>query len=253
MKLFQSKAYKVIIGFVYGWGATAVIIGALFKIMHFPGAGIVLTVGMLVEAFIFFMSAFEPALEHYDWSRVFPVLGKSEAEWEKEGRQASPMPLGVMPSAVPQQADPVAFSGDMGGLGAEDFSKLKAGITKITESADRFAEIINQTPDMAQKMSKVSDSFDELGLRTQEISEQMSNVNKNVGALNALYELQIQGTKDYLESFRGVQGDMGEMLENVSLSLDSTKLFKQEAQQLVNNVHSLNAVYGNMLSVVNNN
>ena len=90
MKLFQSKAYKVIIGFVYGWGATAVIIGALFKIMHFPGAGIVLTVGMLVEAFIFFMSAFEPALEHYDWSRVFPVLGKSEAEWERRDARLRP-------------------------------------------------------------------------------------------------------------------------------------------------------------------
>ena len=95
MKLFQSKAYKVIIGFVYGWGATAVIIGALFKIMHFPGAGIVLTVGMLVEAFIFFMSAFEPALEHYDWSRVFPVLGKSVEVVSvfKEGIFPLPMPF----------------------------------------------------------------------------------------------------------------------------------------------------------------
>ena len=76
-KIFQTKAYKVITGFVYGWGATAVIVGALFKIMHFPGAGIVLTVGMLVEAFIFFLSAFEPVMEHYDWARVFPELGTS--------------------------------------------------------------------------------------------------------------------------------------------------------------------------------
>ena len=54
MKLFQTKAYKVLMNYVYGWGASAVIIGALFKIMHFPGAGIILTIGMLVEAFIFF-------------------------------------------------------------------------------------------------------------------------------------------------------------------------------------------------------
>jgi len=55
MKLFQTKAYKVLMNYVYGWGASAVIIGALFKIMHFPGAGIILTIGMLVEAFIFFL------------------------------------------------------------------------------------------------------------------------------------------------------------------------------------------------------
>ena len=80
MKLFQTKAYKVLMNYVYGWGASAVIIGALFKIMHFPGAGLILTIGMLVEAFIFFLSAFEPALEHYDWSRVFPALSSKEIE-----------------------------------------------------------------------------------------------------------------------------------------------------------------------------
>lgn len=79
MKLFQTKAYKVLMTSVR-LGASAVIIGALFKIMHFPGAGIILTIGMLVEAFIFFLSAFEPALEHYDWSRVFPALSSKEIE-----------------------------------------------------------------------------------------------------------------------------------------------------------------------------
>lgn len=95
MKVFQTKAYKVIIGYVYGWGATAVIIGALFKIMHFPYAGLILTVGMLVEAFIFFVSAFEPAMEHYDWARVFPVLGKSGADWDKEGSNGIAAPMGT--------------------------------------------------------------------------------------------------------------------------------------------------------------
>ena len=85
MKLFQTKAYKVLMNYVYGWGASAVIIGALFKIMHFPGAGIILTIGMLVEAFIFFLSAFEPALEHYDWSRVFPALSSKEIEQGDNG------------------------------------------------------------------------------------------------------------------------------------------------------------------------
>ncbi|MDE7373978.1 MAG: gliding motility protein GldL, partial [Odoribacter sp.] len=78
MKIFESKAYKSIMGYVNGWGASVVIVGALFKIMHFPGASIMLIAGMLVEAFIFFLSAFEPPMEHYDWSRVFPELGKHD-------------------------------------------------------------------------------------------------------------------------------------------------------------------------------
>lgn len=328
MKIFQTKAYKVTMGYVYGWGATAVIVGALFKIMHFPGAGAVLTVGMLVEAAIFFLSAFEPPMEHYDWARVFPVLGKANQDWDNAEIDLEKIPVAnnrenanraVVPSTT-------TLSGNIDlGLETEDLDKLKAGIHKIAETADHFSTIVGSTPDVAKKMTMVSESFDELGARTQEMSkalqnsveglssgydeinrllvdsaqsltgqiksnceklagsigesagsfsvlsklmedqcqqlksstgdytQQIAGINKNISALNALYELQIHETKSCLESFRGMQGDMGEMLENVSLSLDSAKLFKQESQQLANNVASLNSVYGNMLSVVNNN
>lgn len=329
MKLFQTKAYKVVIGYVYGWGAAAVIIGALFKIMHFPGAGIILTVGMLVEAFIFFVSAFEPAMEHYDWARVFPVLGKHESEWDKEGVGVvnhAPVAKTVnhTSGSSATSVSEVHANVDLG-LEAADLEKLKAGINKIAETADNFAGIAAGAPEVARRLEKASVSFEELGERTQEVgkvlessvkglaggcdemnkillestedltnkikmnceklsatmgqsannfdslgkimdeqlrnvksqaenyTQQISAINKNISALNALYELQIHETQDCLKSFSGMQGDMTEMLEHVSLSLDSAKLFKQESQQLANNVASLNSVYGNMLSVVNNN
>ena len=310
MKMFQTKAYKVVMGYIYGWGATAVIVGALFKIMHFPGAGIVLTVGMLVEAGIFFLSAFEPTMEHYDWARVFPVLGKS----------------GAVQSAPVQNAPVAGVKANVDlGLESADLDRLKAGINKIAETADNFAGIVGDAPEVARKLAKASASFEELGERTQEVgkvletsvrglaggceeinkmllestedltsrvksnceklsvsmgrsadnfdslgkimdqqlqnvksqsenyAQQISAINKNISALNALYELQIHETQDCLEAFRGIQGDMSEMVEHVSLSVDSAKLFKQESQQLATNVASLNSVYGNMLSVVNNN
>lgn len=315
-KIFQTKAYKVITGYVYGWGATAVIIGALFKIMHFPGAGAVLTVGMLVEAFIFFLSAFEPPMEHYDWARVYPELG---ASGEK---------LGVSQKITKKQVETVApVAGGHAGLGLDeaDVNKLRQGIDKFVTTADNFAEVSISVPEFAKKVTTAAASFEKLGEKTEKVgdllevslnsfsegcgeinkilqdstqnltsqiksnceklaatmgqsadgfgslskimeeqmlqvkgqaenyTQQISVVNKNISALNALYELQVNETKDCLESFRGMQSDMGEMLENVSLSLDSTKLFKQESQQLANNVASLNSVYGNMLSVVNNN
>lgn len=316
-KIFHSKSYKVIMGYVYGWGASAVIIGALFKIMHFPGAGWILSIGMIVEAIIFFLSAFEPTMDHYDWSRVFPALGKSTKE---TGVQACDIPLTTAtPGAVP-----AVQSVDLG-IDQRDVNKLKEGINKIAATADTFAEISVNVPSFSEKLAKASASFGDLNDKTQQIgqvletsvkgfadgcdeinrilqestvglteqikvnceklagnmghsaesftvlskimeeqmqqvknqaenyTQQVSAINKNISALNALYELQINETKDCLESFRGMQGDMGEMLENVSLSLDSAKLFKQESQQLANNVASLNSVYGNMLSVVNNN
>ena len=327
MKIFESKAYKTIMGYVNGWGASVVIVGALFKIMHFPGASIMLVAGMLVEAFIFFLSAFEPPMKHFDWSLVFPELGKHDLQHgaaEVSAKQPVAAVSGGKASAPAVAAPAVAGNVDLG-LEAGDLDRLKAGISKLAETADNFASLVGKTPDVTEKMTKISESFDELGARTQEMSkalqssveglssgyndinrllvdsaqsltdqiksnceklagsigesasgftslsklmeeqcqqlknntgdytQQLAGVNKNISALNALYELQIHETKSCLESFRGMQGDMGEMLENVSLSLDSAKLFKQESQQLANNVASLNSVYGNMLSVVNNN
>ncbi|WP_251623525.1 gliding motility protein GldL [Odoribacter lunatus] len=317
-KLFQSKAYQVIVSYIYGWGACAVIIGALFKIMHFPGAGVILTVGMLVEAFIFFVSVFEPPMEHYDWTKVYPELasGHGDKQRGKSERKAVAAKEGNVVN--------VAGSVDLG-LDEADINKLREGINKIAVSADNFAEVSVNVPEFARKISDATASFGQLGEKTHKVGEmlensvkdfsdgcgeinkilldssrnltdqiklnceklasnmgvsagtfeelnkavdeqmrqvkfqsesytqQMSAVNKNISALNALYELQINETKDCLESFRGMQGDMTEMLEHVSLSVDNAKLFKQESQQLATNVASLNSVYGNMLSVVNNN
>ncbi|MFM7768040.1 MAG: gliding motility protein GldL, partial [Bacteroidota bacterium] len=70
----QSKGFKNMMAKLYGFGASIVIVGALFKIMHWEGAGLMLTVGLLTEAVIFFFSAFEPPHEELDWSLVYPEL-----------------------------------------------------------------------------------------------------------------------------------------------------------------------------------
>lgn len=295
-KLFKTKAYQVTVGYIYGWGASAVIIGALFKIMHFPGAGAILTAGMLVEALIFFVSAFEPPMEHYDWARVYPELANGHSGKETQRVKNEKKSI----AATTTRENVVAVSGNIDlGLDESDINKLREGIHKIMVSADNFAEVSVNVPEFARKISDATESFGQLGEKTQQVgdltdqikanceklaanmgisaetfgalnnavdeqmkqvksqsenyTQQMSAANKNISALNALYELQINETKDCLESFRSMQGDMTEMLEHVSLSVDNAKLFKQESQQLANNVASLNSVYGNMLSVVNNN
>ena len=82
----SSKASKKIMNMVYGLGASVVIIGALFKILHWEialgsiklGGGTLLAIGLITEAIIFAISAFEPVDAGYDWSRVFPELEGGE-------------------------------------------------------------------------------------------------------------------------------------------------------------------------------
>ena len=73
-ELVETEGYKKFMAKVYGWGAAIVLLGALFKIQHYPGASIMLVVGLSTEAIIFFFSAFEPLHQELDWTLVYPEL-----------------------------------------------------------------------------------------------------------------------------------------------------------------------------------
>src|SRR3569832_2179440 len=79
-EITQGKKFKVLMARLYGWGASIVIVGALFKIQHYPGAGFALVLGLSTEAVIFFFSAFEPPHEEVDWSLVYPELAGMQDE-----------------------------------------------------------------------------------------------------------------------------------------------------------------------------
>ena len=80
-ELVETEGYKKFMAKVYGWGAAIVLLGALFKIQHYPGASIMLVVGLSTEAIIFFFSAFEPLHQELDWTLVYPELaGLDEIE-----------------------------------------------------------------------------------------------------------------------------------------------------------------------------
>ena len=86
-ELFKTKRWKTFMGYVYGWGAAVVMVGALFKLEHWEYSSELLTVGLLTEAFIFFLSAFEPPINIPEWDKVYPELNEDyELEEEKELR-----------------------------------------------------------------------------------------------------------------------------------------------------------------------
>lgn len=100
-EIVQSSGYKNFMKYLYGWGAAVVLVGALFKLQHWPGAGIMLTVGMSVEAIIFFFSAFEPLVEEVDWSIVYPELaGMTEGEGSRRENGGGCMDPGLLERVI---------------------------------------------------------------------------------------------------------------------------------------------------------
>lgn len=87
-KLVRSKSYKNFMAKLYGWGASLVILGALFKITHIKGANLMLMLGMITESLIFFFSAFEPLHVEYNWSLVYPELALGDDQEEEISQKA---------------------------------------------------------------------------------------------------------------------------------------------------------------------
>ena len=231
---------------LYGWGAAIVIIGALFKIEHLPGASLMLIVGLGVEAFIFFMSAFEKPHEEPDWSLVYPQLG------EKAGGKA-----------------PTAQLDDMLAKAKIDdnlISKLGEGMKHLGEQASKMGEVADAsvaTKGYSDALVKASNRVDDLSATYEEVSQGLTGLvkasaegantgaglakmNENLTSLNDMYEGQLQQMQQNKELFAG----MGELVKNLNDSVEDTKVYKENISELAKNLASLNTVYGNMLNAM---
>jgi gliding motility-associated protein GldL len=251
-----------------------VIIGALFKIMHFPGAGIMLSVGLGIEALIFFFSAFEPLHEELDWTLVYPELaGMTDPDELDSMRESSKTTKALE-----------RFDDLMGGLGGIDpkvitnltssFDKLNSaasGISDVSQATSVTNKYVQNVGAAADSVGALSASFQQTASGLQQTaaaitgssaavtaindssknySSQLEGMNKNLAALNAVYELQLRNTNDQMQKSQAVYGDMAKMLNDLKMSVEETNRYREEMSTLNRNLASLNTVYGNMLSAM---
>ncbi|MFN8255433.1 MAG: gliding motility protein GldL [Bacteroidales bacterium] len=307
-QMTQTHAWKNFMAKLYGWGASVVIIGALFKIMHWPYAGLFLIIGLGTEATIFFFSAFEPLHEELDWTLVYPQLsGLDEGdELEITKGTSGPVSSGEALAKFDQMLDKAG--------GANLFDKLGAGIENLSLRVSEMANISNAavaTNEFTENMKKASGSVVELtgaykksvgevttsvsalsdaykqsteslnysvenlsdafsksaqqvtekggnfiaayerltdnmevdfsALKTgnAEYSERVGVLNKNLAALNAIFELQLN------------EADLDKMMEDLNGSVSESRKYHTEIKKLGKRLESLNNVYGNMLAAMN--
>ncbi len=323
----RTRRYKNFMAKVYGLGASVVLIGAMFKINHYPGADLMLIIGLGTEAIIFFFSAFEPPFVEPDWSLVYPELAgmyhdvgeqgfkkrKSPTEqldemFEKakidqdvieklgEGMEKlseNAQQLGKLSDAsvvtdeftnnlasasasAKQFGDAVAKDVDATNEYGESLSSVKDGASALasayTEAADILKGDLNTTELFADTVKGATESAKSLAnsyARSAEILEnsvsaldftalegdaynqQLRKIAENLAALNAIYEIQLQGTNQAVESTDKLQATLKTFLEKLEDSTASTTQFSEQMATLSDKMSSLNKVYGNMLTAMN--
>jgi len=307
-KLTQSHGWKNFMAKLYGIGAAVVIIGALFKIMHWPFAGPMLVAGLGTEAIIFFFSAFEPLHEEIDWTLVYPELSGLV---EDEELITTPKPTGPTSSGeaifkFDEMLDKVGGANlfEKFGTGIETLNDKVGELANISDAALATNEFTDNMKNASSSVSELTDSyknsasevsssvsnlseaykqsaeslnysveslsdafnkssqnitenngtfiaayerltesmevdFSALKDGNNEYSEHIGSLNKNLSALNAIFELQLN------------EADLDKMMEDLNGSVEQSGKYHSEITKLGKRLESLNNVYGNMLSAMN--
>ncbi len=190
----QSKSYKRTMNFVYGMGAAVVIIGALFKIQHLSigpiTGGVMLTIGLVVEALVFAISAFDAPDDDLDWSLVYPELAGGVSSSSKKEKKKSPE--GLLSEKINSMLQD---------------AKIDAGLMKsLGDSMKNFQNA-------AQGLSSATGSV----ASTNKYNEEMSKAAIQMESLNNLYKVQVENVGKQSK----LNGDVVEHTEKLKVQMES--------------------------------
>lgn len=259
----KSFLYDTLMPKIYGIGAAVVIVGALFKIEHWKGADTMLIVGLGTEAVIFFLSAFQPAAHEPNWELVYPELS--------DGYDPS---TGGTKAVETSNAKGLTMKLDdmlkNANVTPEALTSLGQGLNRLsttTSQMSQLGEAANVTDEYTKKVRSAADSLDKINVAygntveaisamsnatsdAKEYHMQVQNVTKNLGALNAVYEMELQDANTHLKSMNQFYGTLSHAMENMTQAGKDTEQFQKQVADLTGNLTSLNRVYGNMLNAM---
>lgn len=262
--LFETKKGKKIMGLLYGMGAAVVIVGALFKIEHWPGASAMLILGLSVEALIFAVSAFEPPHTEVDWTLAYPELAGleddqlTEATKNRDGRDGIAHEMDKMLEEAKIGPDLIESLG----TGFRNLSEHASKLNNISDASVATNEYVVNVKQAASKMNNLSDSYEKASETLAGItispedsgnySENLKSVSSKLSELNNIYELQLRSATEHMESSTKAYEGMDSLMDNLQKSLASTEDYKNNISQLASNLGELNTIYGNMLNAMSN-
>ncbi len=205
----QSKTKKKMFNMAYGLGAAVVILGALFKIAHYPGGTEMLTIGMIVEAAVFALSAFEPVDEDLDWTNVYPELAGGDS-LDKEEAEDSQGLLSQKLDAMLQDAN----------LDTEMMERLSTSISSFAGAAEGLkpaTDSIAASNRYAEQLSVASielESLNSMYIIQKENAERQAELNKETIENAERLKEQMESLATNLSSLNGVYGGMLSAMSN---------------------------------------
>ena len=280
VKWYAGNAYAVNI--IYSVGASVVIVGALFKILHWPGASQVLMVGMFTESFLFILGIFEKPHASYHWENVFPQLIGDEAKELVGGGGGGDVNRPKDTEKVPaiDEAELKKLKEGINGLSKaasqlSELGQVAVATNKLTEKMDAAGVAADK---FAQSQASLAGSYDKLGVQyqaviasvenaaegTKNFGKEVEKVNAQLSSLNSVYELHLKQVETQTsavklqtekvsaanKTYDALAEQTVEMQKTAVQAVEAAKLYVAAQKKLADQVADLNKVYGNMLNAV---
>jgi len=234
--LTQTKGYKTFMGYVYGFGASIVMVGAYFKLTHIPGADFMLGLGLGVEALIFFLSAFEPQHLEYQWDNVFVEL---EEDWDGEQRTQFSTSGTTIGGSV--NTPEMSHAMEQAMAATHDYTNA---MEQATRNINNFAANYNRSSEqLTASLAKLD--FSALDTAT------LKKVATSMQSLNSICEIQLQSMEQTSNASAKLAATMTSYMDNLNASANNANELNKQFNQLASRLNALNGVYGGMLSAMN--
>jgi gliding motility-associated protein GldL len=182
-EVVQSSGWKNFMAKLYGYGASVVIIGALFKIQHWPMASLLITLGLTTEAIIFFFSAFEPLHEEVDWTLVYPELAGITDDDEMENYKES-----ITSSRGNVVLEKFENLFEQTSLSPEIIERLGEGFSKLNNTASKLSDISEATAATQSYVTNFKNAAQSLDTMTNTYSENTEVLKTSISTLSNTYQ-----------------------------------------------------------------
>lgn len=249
---------------IYSAGAAVVILGALAKIQHWDFGGPLLTAGLGTEVLIFLLYALQTLTQSSDkdpdWTRVYPELAD---DYSGPAITRSSAPSSNITAKLDNMLDNAKISPEIFDSLGKGFRNLSETVGKITDLTDATVATNDYARNVKSASTAINDMNKSYGIAINAMSsmadatkdaqsyrDQFQQITKNMGALNAVYELELQDTTKHLKAMNAFYGNLTAAMENMADATKESQVFKSEMARLTNNISSLNGIYGNMLTAM---
>ncbi|MBI4944774.1 MAG: gliding motility protein GldL [Bacteroidetes bacterium] len=266
----ETKKFKTIMNYIYSLGAAVVIAGALFKIQHWPGANLMLNIGMGTEVFVFCIFAIDPTQVHMDldWSLVYPELaGMHDEEGKEENKpiteqldnmleeaKIGPELIASLGSGMKNLSEQTAKLNNItdAGVAASNLANsMKSATTTVTSLTETYDKSSKAMEGLSQSYGKASNALEQFSSLAQQeggiYTEQLQKASKNISSLNSAYELQVQASNENVKVASKANEGMQKLLSLLEASMEASQRdavsYGEHLKKTAGNIESLNAAY----------